>query len=540
MLCEDTRRTRGPPRPARHLGAAAQLSPPQRGGADGRAPAAARAGERVALVSDAGLPGVNDPGARLIAAALEAGFRSRCCPGRRRSRPRSSRAGSLGERYQFLGYLPAGERRSTRCGRSSRLAAPAVAFESPQRLPATLRSLAAALPERPVAVCRELTKRFEEVVRGTRAELAERFAEPPKGEITLVLGGGERGRRRGRATRSRPGELVAAGSPRRQAADLVARLTGAPELAVPSLSESRLTTSPLAWPHLPSTSQRGPRCGSYSPSRSLLHLRPWSSPRPRPPGPGRPTGRCCGVPARRRPLRRRTAPWDRHRRLVGHRCGRRPRGRLVRGAGAGRRSRRSRSGPPTATRSRSSSSAIARRARRASRGGRGRRSRAERATRCTTAPHVHLGVRVGDGSDGYVDPLVAAAAARSAPRARAGAAAVPEPPCAARARRRSGGPVAELAEAVARACAAGDHRPGRGWAAPSERAGDAGKGEPGSRATGAAGALGRGFAAAQKIAVAPHRRRPARRQAATSKDAPGRRPRRSRTVRIKPGDGGAG
>ena len=67
---------------------------------------------------------------------------------------------------------------------------PVVAFESPQRLPATLRSLAGADTGREAAVCRELTKRFEEVVRGTAFELAERFPEPPKGEITLVLGPG--------------------------------------------------------------------------------------------------------------------------------------------------------------------------------------------------------------------------------------------------------------------------------------------------------------------------------------------------------------
>jgi 16S rRNA (cytidine1402-2'-O)-methyltransferase len=102
-----------------------------------------------------------------------------------------------------------------------------VAFESPRRLPATLASLAAAEPERSVAVCRELTKRFEEVVRGPAREVAERFDEPPKGEVTIVIGAG---------TGSTPpavtegaaavAELVAAGVPRRRAADVVARLTG--------------------------------------------------------------------------------------------------------------------------------------------------------------------------------------------------------------------------------------------------------------------------------------------------------------------------
>jgi 16S rRNA (cytidine1402-2'-O)-methyltransferase len=105
---------------------------------------------------------------------------------------------------------------------------PVVAFESPQRLPATLRSLAAAAPSREVAVCRELTKRFEEVVRGPATEVAARFAEPPKGEITLVLGPGVAPDDSADvdAALAAVGELVAAGTPRRVAADVVSRLTG--------------------------------------------------------------------------------------------------------------------------------------------------------------------------------------------------------------------------------------------------------------------------------------------------------------------------
>ena len=137
---------------------------------------------------------------------------------------------ALAEQYRFLGFLPRGE---------SKLAAlwdelrgwpwPAVAFESPQRLPATLRSLAAADAERGVAVCRELTKRFEEVVRGTAVELAERFSAPPKGEITLVFGpgvapaGGDEG-----AALAAVADLVAAGLPRRRAAEIVSSLVGIP------------------------------------------------------------------------------------------------------------------------------------------------------------------------------------------------------------------------------------------------------------------------------------------------------------------------
>jgi 16S rRNA (cytidine1402-2'-O)-methyltransferase len=103
---------------------------------------------------------------------------------------------------------------------------PVVAFESPRRLPATLRSLAEADPGRAVAVCRELTKKFEEVARGSAAELAARFSEPPKGEITVVLGPGAAAGEPDDAVAA-VAELVAAGVPRRQAADLVARLTGA-------------------------------------------------------------------------------------------------------------------------------------------------------------------------------------------------------------------------------------------------------------------------------------------------------------------------
>ena len=104
---------------------------------------------------------------------------------------------------------------------------PAVAFESPQRLPASLAALAEVAPEQPVAVCRELTKLHEEVVRGTAAELAERFATPPKGEVTLVLGPGAAaagGRARPRA--AAVADLVAEGVPRRRAAGIVAALTG--------------------------------------------------------------------------------------------------------------------------------------------------------------------------------------------------------------------------------------------------------------------------------------------------------------------------
>ena len=185
------------------------------------------AGERVALVSDAGLPVVSDPGARLVAASLAAGVPVTVLPGASAVETALVASGFAGERYQFLGYLPRGGKALEALW--DELAGwphPAVAFESPRRLPATLSSLAHAQPERPIAVCRELTKAFEEVVRGTAREVAAAFSEPPKGEITLVLGAGVlRGTDEATALEA-VSELVEAGASRRAAAEVVAGLTG--------------------------------------------------------------------------------------------------------------------------------------------------------------------------------------------------------------------------------------------------------------------------------------------------------------------------
>ena len=229
VLCEDTRRTRV--LLDRHGISAKLLSYHEHNEARrvGELVPRLAAGARIALVTDAGLPAISDPGARLVAAALEAGVTVTVLPGASAVETALVASGLVGERYQFLGYLPRGERALAAVWEE--LAAwphPAVAFESPQRLPATLRSLAAALPERPAAVCRELTKQFEEVVRGPARGLAERFADPPRGEITLVVGPTEIAPRAADERRAADAvsELVAAGVPRRQAADLVSRLTG--------------------------------------------------------------------------------------------------------------------------------------------------------------------------------------------------------------------------------------------------------------------------------------------------------------------------
>jgi 16S rRNA (cytidine1402-2'-O)-methyltransferase len=229
VLCEDTRHTRG--LLDRHGISARLLSYHEHNEAKRTAELVPRlqAGERVALVSDAGLPGISDPGARLVAAALEAGVQVTVLPGASAVETALVAAGFAVERYQFVGFLPRGEKALRSLW--DELAAwphPVVAFESPQRLPATLRSLAGAAPRRAVAVCRELTKKFEEVVRGDAADVAARFVEPPKGEITLVLGPESESPTEDHTDAvAAVAELVGAGVPRRQAADVVARLTGA-------------------------------------------------------------------------------------------------------------------------------------------------------------------------------------------------------------------------------------------------------------------------------------------------------------------------
>ncbi len=229
VLCEDTRRTRV--LLERH-GIQARLESHHRHNEAARlGPVLARlrAGERVALVSDAGLPGVNDPGARLIAAAVAEGVEVTVLPGPSAVETALVASALGADRYQFVGYLP---RRAAELGTLAHVLAAwpgaIVAFESPRRLPASLRALADVTPERSAAVCRELTKRFEEVVRGTLAELAERFVEPARGEVTLVLGAWSprAGGGAEEAARTAVAELVAAGTPRRAAADVVSRLTG--------------------------------------------------------------------------------------------------------------------------------------------------------------------------------------------------------------------------------------------------------------------------------------------------------------------------
>ncbi len=231
VACEDTRHTRG--LLERHGLRARLLSYHEHNEAKRTAELLPRllAGERVALVSDAGMPGISDPGARLVGAALEAGVRVTVLPGASAVDTALVAAGFGGDRYQFLGFLPRGKSALASLWRELRgWPFAVVAFESPQRLPATLRSLADVLPQRPAAVCRELTKLHEEVVRGAPGELAARFDAPPRGEITLVLGPAAVDEQAPEtdAAVAAVTQFVGEGVSRRRAVEIVARLTGAP------------------------------------------------------------------------------------------------------------------------------------------------------------------------------------------------------------------------------------------------------------------------------------------------------------------------
>jgi 16S rRNA (cytidine1402-2'-O)-methyltransferase len=186
-----------------------------------------RGGERVALVTDAGMPAVSDPGVLVVAAAAAAGLPVIVLPGPSAVTAAVAAAGFGGAGFVFAGFLPKpAARAAAELRRLDACRLPVVAFESPRRLPATLAALAAADPDRQAAVCRELTKLHEQVERGRLADLAERFATPPKGEVTLVVAAAQ-----ARADTDVPAaalaELAAAVGTRR-AAELGSRLTGLP------------------------------------------------------------------------------------------------------------------------------------------------------------------------------------------------------------------------------------------------------------------------------------------------------------------------
>ncbi len=184
-----------------------------------------RAGSVVALVSDAGMPLVSDPGFVLVRACVAAGLAVEVLPGPSAALAALVASALPADRWRFHGFLP---RKRAELERAFAGPETLVAFESPKRVAASLAVLAELDPARPVAVCRELTKLHEEVVRGSAAELAERYrTEAPRGEVVLVVGPAppsEADLAKGVDALRR---LIDAGAKPRAAAAVVAELTGA-------------------------------------------------------------------------------------------------------------------------------------------------------------------------------------------------------------------------------------------------------------------------------------------------------------------------
>ena len=195
------------------------------------------AGERVLLVTDAGMPSVSDPGYRLVAAAVQAGVPVTSVPGPSAVLTALAVSGLPVDRFCFEGFLPrkAGER-------ARRLAALAaeertlVFFEAPHRTEAALRALADAFgADRPAAVCRELTKTHEEVRRGPLGDLVSWAGEGVRGEVTLVVAGATPGQdveTDPAGLRAAVADLESAGRSRKEAIVEVARAAGVPKREV--------------------------------------------------------------------------------------------------------------------------------------------------------------------------------------------------------------------------------------------------------------------------------------------------------------------
>jgi len=148
-------------------------------------------GGSVAYVSDAGTPGISDPGYRLIRAAITADIPVVPIPGASAVITALSASGLPMDRFIFCGFLPAkAVKRRKMLASLSEEAATMVFYESPNRLTDALRDVADSLGERPVVICRELTKAFEEILRGTAADLIRELSgRTVKGEVTLIVGG---------------------------------------------------------------------------------------------------------------------------------------------------------------------------------------------------------------------------------------------------------------------------------------------------------------------------------------------------------------
>jgi 16S rRNA (cytidine1402-2'-O)-methyltransferase len=188
VLAEDTRVTR---RLFAHYGISTPLEAYHEHNAERVRPAILarlRQGARIALVSDAGTPLISDPGFKLVEAALAEGLKVTGLPGPSSVLAALMIAGLPTDRFFFEGFLP--QREAARLAQLAAIPGTLVIFEAPRRLAAMLADAAAVLGERKTAVARELTKFFEEVRRGTLAELASAYAQevPPKGEVVVVIG----------------------------------------------------------------------------------------------------------------------------------------------------------------------------------------------------------------------------------------------------------------------------------------------------------------------------------------------------------------
>jgi 16S rRNA (cytidine1402-2'-O)-methyltransferase len=187
-------------------------------------------GDVVALVSDAGMPLVSDPGFVLVQGCVAAGLEVEVLPGPSAALAALVASALPADAWRFTGFLP-----RKRSGLVESFSGPEtlVAFESPRRVAGSLAVLAELDPGRPVAVCRELTKLHEEVVRGTAEELAARFAaSEPRGEVVLVVGGAPPRTGVDEAAVDAVRRLVEAGAKPRPAAAVVSELTGAPANAL--------------------------------------------------------------------------------------------------------------------------------------------------------------------------------------------------------------------------------------------------------------------------------------------------------------------
>ena len=240
VACEDTRRTRVL---LDRYGVAGRLVSYHEHNERQRADelvARMRQGAVVALVSDAGMPLVSDPGLVLVRACVTAGLGVEVLPGPSAALSALVASALPAERWQFVGFLP---RKRGEIQRIFQTPQTVVAFESPRRLGASLAILAEVDPDRPAAVCRELTKVHEEVIRGRAADLAERYRdEPPKGEIVLVIGPAPEVAPDLAGPLSALTRLVEAGAKPRPAAAVVAELTGASANALyKALTDQRST-----------------------------------------------------------------------------------------------------------------------------------------------------------------------------------------------------------------------------------------------------------------------------------------------------------